>query len=61
MLNQRKKRSPLFFVGSVLLGVVIFALILFAVFNFWVNQNCFLVEVSGDRSEEHTSELQSQR
>lgn len=48
MLNQRKKRSPLFFVGSVLLGVVIFALILFAVFNFWVNQNCFLVEVSGD-------------
>ena len=30
------------------MGVVVFALILFAAFNFWVNRNCFLVEVSGD-------------
>lgn len=48
MLNQRKKRSPLVIVGSVLLGVVVFALLLFAVFNIWVHQKCYLVEVSGD-------------
>ncbi len=48
MLNQRKKRSPLFIAGSVLLGVVVFALLLFASFNFWVNRNCFLVEVAGN-------------
>ncbi|MDE7158272.1 MAG: signal peptidase I, partial [Clostridiales bacterium] len=33
---------------SALLGVVVFALILFAAFNLWVNRNCFLVEVSGE-------------
>lgn len=48
MLNQRKKRSPLFVAGSVLLGIAVFALLLFAVFNIWVHQTHFLVEVSGD-------------
>lgn len=48
MLNQRKKRSPLFVAGSVLLCIVVLALLLFAVFNIWVHKECFLVEVSGD-------------
>ena len=48
MLNQRKKRSPLVIFGSVLLSIVVAALLVFAVFNIWVHQNYFLVEVSGD-------------
>ena len=48
MLNQRKKRSPLVVIGSVILSVVVLALLLFAVFNIWVHRNFFLVEVSGD-------------
>ena len=48
MLNQKKKRSPLVMLCSILLGVVVLALTLFAAFNFWVNRHCFVVEVSGD-------------
>lgn len=48
MLNQRKQRSPLVVAGSVLLSIVVLALLLFAAFNIWVHQKCFLVEVSGD-------------
>ena len=51
MLNERGKRSPLVIVlsalGSVLLGILLILMLLFAVFNFWVNRNCFVVEVSG--------------
>ena len=51
MLNERSKRSPLLTVlsalGSVLLGILLILMLLFAVFNFWVNRNCFVVEVSG--------------
>lgn len=48
MLNQRKKKSPLVVFGSVLAGLVIVVLLLFAAFNIWVNHACFVVEVSGD-------------
>lgn len=48
MLNQRNKKSPLVVLGSVLAGLVIVVLLLFAVFNIWVNRACFVVEVSGD-------------
>ena len=48
MLNEKKKRSPLVILLSVLLGVLFVVLILFAAFTVWVNRNCFVVEVSGD-------------
>ena len=52
MLNEKKKRSTfaiaLSALGSVLFGILLISLLLFAVFNFWVNKNCFVVEVSGD-------------
>ena len=51
MLNEREKRSPLVTVlsalGSVLLGILLILMLSFAVFNFWVNRNCFVVKVSG--------------
>ena len=48
MLNQKKKRSPLTVALSVLLGVILVAMILFASFTLWINRTCFVVEVSGD-------------
>ena len=48
MLNEKKKSSPLVIFFSVLLSVLLILLMCFAVFNFWVNRNCFVVEVSGD-------------
>ena len=48
MLNQKQKRSPFTIVLSVLLGVLLAAMILFASFTIWVNRTCFVVEVSGD-------------
>ena len=52
MLNEKKKRSTFSIVlsvlCSVLFGILLIVLLLFTGFNFWVNKNCFVVEVSGD-------------
>lgn len=52
MLNQKEKHSPLAIVGSVLLGILLVIMLLFAGFNFWINRNCFVVEVSGESMRE---------
>lgn len=56
MLNEKKKRRPLYIALSVVLGIVALAIVLLFAFDIYLYSVCYVVEVSGTSMRETLSD-----